>query len=65
MKIHIPYHGEQRFVKRFAIFPIKVCHEIVWLETVYLLQEWRPDITVRGWYNYKLLDKETYEKLTK
>lgn len=47
----MPYWGEERFIKRFAIFPVKVDHEIVWLETVYLRQKWRPDITIRGWYN--------------
>lgn len=58
----MPYWGEERFIKRFAIFPVKVDHEIVWLETVYLRQKWRPDITIRGWYNDRFLDKESYER---
>lgn len=65
MRIHLPYRGQPRFIKKFAVLPIKIGNEIIWGEMAYIRQEWRPDLTHHGWYNEKFLDKEEYEKLAR
>lgn len=42
--VHKPYHGEQRTIRLFAVFPIRCVNgECVWLEKVNLVQEFRID----------------------
>lgn len=65
MRFRAPYWHEPRYVKRFAILPIKIDNEIVWLETVYIRQEYRPDLTSRGWYNERFVSKEEYDGANK
>ncbi len=33
-------HGDRRVIKRFALFPITICYETRWLETVYIKQRY-------------------------
>ena len=43
-----PYHGEQRTVTKFALFPIHCINgEAAWLEKVNIKQEYRIDPTGR------------------
>ena len=46
-----PYHGEQRIVTEFAVFPIHCINgDVVWLEKVNIKQEYRIDPAGR-WIN--------------
>ena len=55
MRIHLPnhYQGQERTIKRFALFPIRAGHEIRWLEKVYIKQYW---LSGWGWKNSKFSD---------
>lgn len=47
----------ERVIKRFAFFPIIICGEYRWLETVYIRQ-----IRRAGWVNVLFTNKEEYLK---
>lgn len=51
-----PMHGEVRIIKKFAVFPIKICREIRWLETVTIAQRYGYDWTGECWYNMHFVD---------
>ena len=36
-----PKENDTRIVKRFALFPIRACEEMAWLETVHIKQAYR------------------------
>ena len=48
MKIMLPINGEMRTVRRFAFFPIRIGHEVRWLEMVTIHQTYYKDT---GWFN--------------
>ena len=48
-----------RYIKRFAIFPIKINNEYRWLETCYIRQAYRDGAY---WKNECFINKEVYEK---
>ena len=52
----------KRVVKRFAIFPIKICGEYRWLETVYIVQRYNEYSPLQKWYNREFTTKFEYEK---
>lgn len=47
-----------RYIKRFAILPIKIDMEIRWLETVYILQ--KRHYIGDEWHNVEFCTKEEY-----
>lgn len=55
------YHGKIRYVKRFALLPIKIDHEVRWLETCYIRQYWHE---YYGWWlNTEFITEETYKRI--
>ena len=61
MKSKIRKSGDEKIVRRFAIFPITIGSERRWLEIVTIKQQfveyhaWMP---VNRWYNIEFIDKE-------
>lgn len=68
MRFKIPSDKDQRIVKRFAIFPIIVRDEVVWLETCYIEQQYEEDaiefegLYINKWNNMRFATKEEYDK---
>lgn len=59
MKKHFPHGGDQRVIKKFALFPIKCTDgSWAWFETVHILQQYSYGLDDRHyWINRKLVDK--------
>lgn len=62
MKLHITKHGDIRYVKRFALFPIRIDDEGYWLEVVYIAQKYDDGrwCTFPGWRDVLFASKEDY-----
>ena len=52
----------KRVVKRFAIFPIVICGEYRWRETVYIIQRYDHNAVFLRWYNCAFTTKSEYKK---
>lgn len=55
-------HRRSRIIRRFAIFPIVICGEYRWLETVYIVQRYDHNAAIFRWYNSSFTYKSNYEK---
>lgn len=58
MKRQLPYGGETRIVKRFALFPVKTDAEWAWLEVVYILQVFSG--RYQYWQNNEFVSREKW-----
>ena len=61
MRFTTNYHGQVRYIKRFALFPIKVDNEIRWLETCYLRQTWHESYC--AWLNNEFVTEGVYKSV--
>ena len=62
MRIKLKELPPQRFVRRFAIFPVKIGRTVVWLERYYIEQH-KCHPRYGNWYvSYNYLTKEEYER---
>lgn len=61
MKWTLNYNGRVRYVKRFALFPIKIDYEVRWLETCYIRQYWHAYYC--RWLNTEFVTEETYKNV--
>lgn len=63
LKPYVEYHdGDRRYIKRFALFPIKIDREIRWLETCYICQTYCTDWDVCTWTNYAFVSEDAYNR---
>ena len=62
MQIKLKELPQQRFVRRFAIFPVKIGQTIVWLEHYYIFQKKCPP-RCGGYLNDRYFTKEEYNVL--
>ena len=56
-----PYEGNFRYVRRFALFPIRAGQEVKWLEVCYIRQRRWISWGAEGWENDKFIDKSMYK----
>jgi len=63
VKFKRPTDGDTRVVKKFAIIPITIDEETIWLETVYILQVYVSIYarTFLNWNDTEFVSKEVYE----
>lgn len=54
------HHRFTRIIRRFAIFPIIICGEYRWLETVYIIQRYNHNNIFLPWYNDSFTTKSKY-----
>jgi hypothetical protein len=55
MKFYLPYTGQQRKIKRFAWYPMKVGHTIYWLEKLTLKQSY---VRGYGWRTQYVMEED-------
>lgn len=58
MRWSVPRTGERRIIKRFALLPIEIDNEYVWLEEVYIEQSYSRNR--EKWINWSYSTKEEY-----
>ena len=58
-----PKDEDVRCVKRFALFPIELNNEVVWLENVYIKQRyvWNSWCGLQGWVDENFISEKDYE----
>ena len=55
------YHdGDERIIKRFALFPKTTPNELRWLEWCYIQQRYSNNYADDGWHNIGFVNKEDY-----
>lgn len=58
--------GEQRVRKYFALFPVSINGETIWLETVEFIQEWCKNFeSSHHWHNVGFINKYNKNKYSK
>ena len=58
MKWKKPYNNQMRIVERFALLPIRIGNDIVWLETCYIKQHYNG--YGDWWKNSSFVTQEDY-----
>lgn len=57
------YHRKfSRVIRKFAIFPIVICGDYRWLETVYIIQRYDHNAVFLRWETCAFTTKSEYEK---
>lgn len=63
MRWSSPHHNQTRVVKRFALFPIRIHNDHIWLEMCYIRQ--RYSFWSGVWENEEFLTKEEAKEALK
>lgn len=62
VKHYDPQHGDVRTVKRFCLFPRYFYGTWVWLEWVFLVQEYDSNYADDGWKTTAIYNKDQFNK---